>query len=201
MWITFKSCIFAFWNNNHNHNRNRNPVVNYIQILYLCILKQQVIKFTHVAKVVNYIQILYLCILKQRLVILRVRPHCCELHSNLVSLHSETTLFGIHQDQQKLWITFKSCIFAFWNNLCLPGSTPGRVVNYIQILYLCILKQPDKWQLAQTAVVNYIQILYLCILKQQGIFSTGIKSCCELHSNLVSLHSETTLRVSFISTW
>ena len=43
-------------------------------------------------------------------------------------------------------------------------------------------------------VVNYIQILYLCILKQQVRFLSKGMICCELHSNLVSLHSETTLK-------
>ena len=40
--------------------------------------------------------------------------------------------------------------------------------------------------------MNYIQILYLCILKQLGQMSELLEGCCELHSNLVSLHSETT---------
>ena len=42
-------------------------------------------------------------------------------------------------------------------------------------------------------VVNYIQILYLCILKQRGHKTFVPYVGCELHSNLVSLHSETTL--------
>ena len=41
-------------------------------------------------------------------------------------------------------------------------------------------------------VVNYIQILYLCILKQRIRQWYGGVDSCELHSNLVSLHSETT---------
>ena len=41
-------------------------------------------------------------------------------------------------------------------------------------------------------VVNYIQILYLCILKQQLKEKADAIAGCELHSNLVSLHSETT---------
>ena len=45
-----------------------------------------------------------------------------------------------------------------------------------------------------SGVVNYIQILYLCILKQLQSHPQGVGYGCELHSNLVSLHSETTLR-------
>ena len=90
----------------------------------------------------NYIQILYLCILKQQYLASSYSCHSCELHSNLVSLHSETTL-------------------------TIPEVGELWVVNYIQILYLCILKQ----QLEELE------------MQQQG---------CELHSNLVSLHSETT---------
>ena len=45
-------------------------------------------------------------------------------------------------------------------------SARPAVVNYIQILYLCILKQPLTPAPSMTLVVNYIQILYLCILKQ-----------------------------------
>ena len=142
LWITFKSCIFAFWNNTAWLAVNTYLVVNYIQILYLCILKQQ-----------NIVGELY--------------GRCCELHSNLVSLHSETTMRFCVSWRRKLWITFKSCIFAFWNN--------RTAVEY------------KPW-----IVVNYIQILYLCILKQLGAVEGCHDDSCELHSNLVSLHSETT---------
>ena len=117
--------------------------------------------------VVNYIQILYLCILKQPWRKYKMEHLSCELHSNLVSLHSETTSSRNAKTHGTLWITFKSCIFAFWNNILLKSHHSAFVVNYIQILYLCILKQPD----------NIVSI------KQTS---------CELHSNLVSLHSETT---------
>ena len=91
LWITFKSCIFAFWNNS---------------LIFYAILRW----------VVNYIQILYLCILKQHLYRIAVAMGSCELHSNLVSLHSETTIGRTGNATTGLWITFKSCIFAFWNN-------------------------------------------------------------------------------------
>ena len=142
MWITFKSCIFAFWNNIAVILRMRIAVVNYIQILYLCILKQLnsvipteplelwitfkscifafwnnlICFYCQAIHVVNYIQILYLCILKQRNLFTKVLRPCCELHSNLVSLHSETTTTIGNNRIIMLWITFKSCIFAFWNN-------------------------------------------------------------------------------------
>ena len=142
MWITFKSCIFAFWNNKI-----------FLKIIPLL--------------VVNYIQILYLCILKQRQVYVYILLASCELHSNLVSLHSETTRWGLVGNSGKLWITFKSCIFAFWNN---------RAISFF----------------VSSVVVNYIQILYLCILKQLADMQSAYDASCELHSNLVSLHSETT---------
>ena len=141
--------------------------MNYIQILYLCILKQQGLSLAILSdgcelhsnlvslhsettlsasmpsksRVVNYIQILYLCILKQQeggktWIFFR-----CELHSNLVSLHSETTFSLTITSERSLWITFKSCIFAFWNNRSKKIRNNRGVVNYIQILYLCILKQ------------------------------------------------------------
>ena len=68
----------------------------------------------------------------------------------------------------------------------------NSVVNYIQILYLCILKQHNTELMICVSVVNYIQILYLCILKQRVLMVARGVSGCELHSNLVSLHSETT---------
>ena len=142
MWITFKSCIFAFWNN-----------LNFRSFCYVI--------------VVNYIQILYLCILKQRDLTEKDKEESCELHSNLVSLHSETTLSFSLYAAPWLWITFKSCIFAFWNNV---------EINLKRTII----------------VVNYIQILYLCILKQRRALEIWLYRCCELHSNLVSLHSETT---------
>ena len=148
MWITFKSCIFAFWNNSFSLSKWWLIVVNYIQILYLCILKQPYYER-------------------------KIAEKGCELHSNLVSLHSETTLFRWCNVWFRLWITFKSCIFAFWNNLRLPHAS-------------------------LTTVVNYIQILYLCILKQRGGNLCYYVSGCELHSNLVSLHSETTRRKSLL---
>ena len=119
LWITFKSCIFAFWNNGIFRNINSLRVVNYIQILYLCILKQ----------------------LSLLLVLANTG---CELHSNLVSLHSETTAGELITLSRSLWITFKSCIFAFWNNPEIINPIATTVVNYIQILYLCILKQLCK---------------------------------------------------------
>ena len=144
MWITFKSCIFAFWNN----NSKKKPML---------------------LLVVNYIQILYLCILKQRICFSNVGEDGCELHSNLVSLHSETTWFTTPNRGDMLWITFKSCIFAFWNNEAKHTPDKFIVVNYIQILYLCILKQQSWEKISTTLVVNYIQILYLCILKQHHL--------------------------------
>ena len=123
----------------------------------------------------NYIQILYLCILKQRSPGKPQYHDCCELHSNLVSLHSETTLPFSVNILILLWITFKSCIFAFWNNLLALVPHSQQVVNYIQILYLCILKQPTH----RDCVRNW---------------------SCELHSNLVSLHSETTA-TAVIAVW
>ena len=173
MWITFKSCIFAFWNNS------------------------RIIPLSSIA-VVNYIQILYLCILKQQTVISGSIKRGCELHSNLVSLHSETTNSSRLRNELKLWITFKSCIFAFWNNNFALSKLSTIVVNYIQILYLCILKQLSGVRLTCLQVVNYIQILYLCILKQHCILKFRLLLRCELHSNLVSLHSETTALQSYI---
>ena len=167
LWITFKSCIFAFWNNIYFNNGTRTIVVNYIQILYLCILKQPCRCPLLMGAVVNYIQILYLCILKQLGGERLGSGSSCELHSNLVSLHSETTKVGNRTLSILLWITFKSCIFAFWNNIDSLLPVCPRVVNYIQILYLCILKQ-------LTRLFQFVA------------------SGCELHSNLVSLHSETT---------
>ena len=169
LWITFKSCIFAFWNNAAISNAWLDIVVNYIQILYLCILKQR-------GKSTNPCHVC--CELHSNLVSLHSETTCffgehlldrCELHSNLVSLHSETTCIQLQSLKTKLWITFKSCIFAFWNNITTQSIQVKRVVNYIQILYLCILKQ--------------LRFLSWC----------GNR-CCELHSNLVSLHSETTLK-------
>ena len=149
LWITFKSCIFAFWNNYGWQRCLASVVVNYIQILYLCILKQ---------------------LFRRALRHLR----SCELHSNLVSLHSETTFKWSPCNVRGLWITFKSCIFAFWNNRNDWVPYLHLVVNYIQILYLCILKQPDNAEVEE------------------------VKSC-ELHSNLVSLHSETTRTIPTIA--
>ena len=250
LWITFKSCIFAFWNNVTPVSGWLSPVVNYIQILYLCILKQ-LRKFINLIVgrcelhsnlvslhsettddpkfslrrwlwitfkscifafwnnlaffsvslrvVVNYIQILYLCILKQRVNSGTYLRSSCELHSNLVSLHSETTLQKNQIFHQLLWITFKSCIFAFWNNASCQSVHVEPVVNYIQILYLCILKQLAIEILCNWIVVNYIQILYLCILKQPWRYHIKSNSSCELHSNLVSLHSETTVKSTTMS--
>ena len=228
MWITFKSCIFAFWNNRGEMLPWYPTVVNYIQILYLCILKQRSYSLVHhrdscelhsnlvslhsettppksltlksllwitfkscifafwnnkvffkhtLPTVVNYIQILYLCILKQQRKMAEKDAESCELHSNLVSLHSETTIQRAAAPQLRLWITFKSCIFAFWNN-----NSILRIYSFL--------------------VVNYIQILYLCILKQRQFYHINRSKSCELHSNLVSLHSETTvLAIDTLCNW
>ena len=167
LWITFKSCIFAFWNNLRVLPAECREVVNYIQILYLCILKQ---RDNHPVTGVT----------------------SCELHSNLVSLHSETTESYNREEYLQLWITFKSCIFAFWNNFACRFCWSWQVVNYIQILYLCILKQQSR---LRTFVANSCELhsnlvsLHSETTNIEGVFNIP---CCELHSNLVSLHSETT---------
>ena len=243
MWITFKSCIFAFWNNKRIFSWLCVRVVNYIQILYLCILKQPL--RSNCRAVASCELHSNLVSLHSETTTLRNLSHLpgCELHSNLVSLHSETTHRDIPLPLLRLWITFKSCIFAFWNNRIGGEWSVTEVVNYIQILYLCILKQRIGiwslkdyscelhsnlvslhsettkaeliplarwlwitfkscifafwnnlvvWLCRQQKVVNYIQILYLCILKQQLNYQNRHYHSCELHSNLVSLHSETT---------
>ena len=167
LWITFKSCIFAFWN---NYN------------LYLC----------QAFLVVNYIQILYLCILKQRATLAKVREASCELHSNLVSLHSETTWYCGLPGLRGLWITFKSCIFAFWNNNVLWLVRPWLLWITFKSCIFAFWNNGVPFPHSLSSVVNYIQILYLCILKQLDTWITYIGGSCELHSNLVSLHSETT---------
>ena len=220
LWITFKSCIFAFWNNTIDILLLWLYVVNYIQILYLCILKQPYNfvfrndtmlwitfkscifafwnnRFLHLrfaSLVVNYIQILYLCILKQ--------PEGA-MEANI----------GL------LWITFKSCIFAFWNNLDMflwlgqtccelhsnlvslhSETTPDYdirtdkwVVNYIQILYLCILKQPVcLYTWAKISLWITFKSCIFAFWNNQFIYESPQTISCELHSNLVSLHSETT---------
>ena len=167
LWITFKSCIFAFWNNLDRQIANTIVVVNYIQILYLCILKQLVTSENHLA--------------------LR-----CELHSNLVSLHSETTREVRRPSKAELWITFKSCIFAFWNNKAIIKSSEFIVVNYIQILYLCILKQqPFRNIDYEISCELHSNLVSLHSETTSSTLKSAVNSC-ELHSNLVSLHSETT---------
>ena len=192
LWITFKSCIFAFWNNYQKKNQLGMLLWITFKSCIFAFWNNSQSRLSDATIVVNYIQILYLCILKQRRLVRCRSWRGCELHSNLVSLHSETTcLFGYYLFCM-LWITFKSCIFAFWNNPTLTATAKQNVVNYIQILYLCILKQLLKYWTWKKTVVNYIQILYLCILKQHCENFIIAKVSCELHSNLVSLHSETT---------
>ena len=192
MWITFKSCIFAFWNNEELWKYGFIDVVNYIQILYLCILKQ--LGFVKASSPER-------CELHSNLVSLhsettyykrKLWTSGCELHSNLVSLHSETTKINSYWSSRTLWITFKSCIFAFWNNGRSLHSFHHCVVNYIQILYLCILKQHntidnirnESCELHSNLVSLHSETTYY----KRKLWTSG----CELHSNLVSLHSETT---------
>ena len=194
LWITFKSCIFAFWNNFAIETLCNWIVVNYIQILYLCILKQPLVILPLPANVVNYIQILYLCILKQQTELDTQLKESCELHSNLVSLHSETTLSFLCLHRAQLWITFKSCIFAFWNNWHnRKWSQTLLWITFKSCIFAFWNNIGSSGDYAQI-VVNYIQILYLCILKQRTHFTAWVTISCELHSNLVSLHSETTLQ-------
>ena len=141
LWITFKSCIFAFWNNLNFGSFGDIVVVNYIQILYLCILKQP--------ECYNVID-----------------DGSCELHSNLVSLHSETTLRNWITWRWRLWITFKSCIFAFWNNTLRPFINPCVLWITFKSCIFAFWNNPALSMTLTSTVVNYIQILYLCILKQ-----------------------------------
>ena len=170
LWITFKSCIFAFWNNDLFNKLTNQQVVNYIQILYLCILKQHFAPFSSDFK-------------------------SCELHSNLVSLHSETTLENNQMYMTLLWITFKSCIFAFWNNISRSCICVVRLWITFKSCIFAFWNNNENCNNGRKNVVNYIQILYLCILKQHISVLMYCLYCCELHSNLVSLHSETTAQI------
>ena len=167
-------------------------VVNYIQILYLCILKQpkcETMLFDAGCELhSNLVSLHSETTLNYR----NIRYRSCELHSNLVSLHSETTITGTAPMMQGLWITFKSCIFAFWNNIKKLKLYAVQLWITFKSCIFAFWNNVFGIYSLLPIVVNYIQILYLCILKQLTAGHRGGNTGCELHSNLVSLHSETT---------
>ena len=94
--------------------------------------------------VVNYFQNLYLCDLKQPYFGIAVFGVSCELLSKFVSLWLPTTIERREKVAERLWITFKICIFVISNNSSVMLRALASVVNYFQNLYLCDLKQQCK---------------------------------------------------------
>ena len=119
LWITFKICTFVISNNNKQHLNWIYLVVNYFQNLYLCDFQQ---RFTAVVSVWNSCELLSKFVsLWFKTTFQRASPCAwgCELLSKFVSLWFETTANRPNTIEERLWITFKICIFVISNNLLL----------------------------------------------------------------------------------
>ena len=142
LWITFKICIFVTSNNPNQWRYRKTQVVNYFQNLYLCDFQQQKKKQN-------------------------INETSCELLSKFVSLWLPTTFGLFFCSCNRLWITFKICIFVTSNNYI-----PSHIVNL--------------------GVVNYFQNLYLCDFQQLHCPQCAHNCSCELLSKFVSLWLPTT---------
>ena len=124
-------------------------------------------------------QNLYLCDFKQLSDEKEELPARCELLSKFVSLWLPTTIERREKVAERLWITFKICIFVISNNSSVMLRALASVVNYFQNLYLCDFQQ-------------WAAVEWMCQFR------------CELLSKFVSLWFETTertLHIPFFVLW
>ncbi len=91
LWIDFKLCSY-FWFDNLCSNWNGwNCVVNWFQIMFLFLVRQQISLHTSIGA-------------------------SCELISNYVLIFGSTTTTGVAAKNAQLWIDFKLCSYFWFDN-------------------------------------------------------------------------------------
>ena len=143
LWIDFKLCSYFWFDNYFGRGHTQNTVVNWFQIMFLFLVRQR--RFPLIGSFVS-----------------------CELISNYVLIFGSTTLTKKPCQSWQLWIDFKLCSYFWFDNL-------------------------NRLPLQQQLVVNWFQIMFLFLVRQPPGFNCTSTHSCELISNYVLIFGSTTL--------
>ena len=152
LWIDFKLCSY-FWFDNRD-------------VWVLVVLS-----------VVNWFQIMFLFLVRQRRFPLIGSFVSCELISNYVLIFGSTTLTKKPCQSWQLWIDFKLCSYFWFDNLNRLPLQQQLVVNWFQIMFLFLVRQPPGFNCTSThsceLISNYVLIFgstTLCFLCSKGLW-------------------------------
>ena len=141
LWIDFKLCSYFWFDNSIKLNKELEIVVNWFQIMFLFLVRQPI----------NHPD---------------TNPFSCELISNYVLIFGSTTNCYIIAKPEQLWIDFKLCSYFWFDNKRIWGHRRFTVVNWFQIMFLFLVRQPLATAYAQVIVVNWFQIMFLFLVRQ-----------------------------------
>ena len=117
MWIDFKLCSYFWFDNNSLYWEILLFVVNWFQIMFLFLVRQLWVQF-------------------------QLDRHRCELISNYVLIFGSTTNSFKSRCNSSLWIDFKLCSYFWFDNQLHRRRKPLFVVNWFQIMFLFLVRQP-----------------------------------------------------------
>ena len=142
LWIDFKLCSY-FWFD----NRMQEPPPTWL--------------------VVNWFQIMFLFLVRQPRKITAGDERSCELISNYVLIFGSTTCKRLQARWSSLWIDFKLCSYFWFDNHHMFHTNIHHVVNWFQIMFLFLVRQPMTDLFHENVVVNWFQIMFLFLVRQQ----------------------------------
>ena len=188
LWIDFKLCSYFWFDNQSRGASVLQLVVNWFQIMFLFLVRQlghkrsafgkscelisnYVLIFgsttllllkTWVCLVVNWFQIMFLFLVRQLFVSVLFAINCCELISNYVLIFGSTTFLLPVILTRLLWIDFKLCSYFWFDNTSIFVGIGFSVVNWFQIMFLFLVRQPgiDCWPKSASCelISNYVLI-------------------------------------------
>ena len=218
LWIDFKLCSYFWFDNLYHWNRDAVSVVNWFQIMFLFLVRQQ-----------GLLPLVLFC--------------SCELISNYVLIFGSTTLILCNTLVLLLWIDFKLCSYFWFDNEDVLLTMVKGVVNWFQIMFLFLVRQLNHRAYKRTfscelisnyvlifgsttnsivdenpfllwidfklcsyfwfdnrlvnylnplTVVNWFQIMFLFLVRQLRRFMRAMFASCELISNYVLIFGSTT---------
>ena len=143
LWIDFKLCSYFWFDNFKKHRNTALLVVNWFQIMFLFLVRQRVLPYYNETLVVNWFQIMFLFLVRQLYSGKRCTFTSCELISNYVLIFGSTTKYLLQILQLWLWIDFKLCSYFWFDNLLRIEPQLLQVVNWFQIMFLFLVRQPN----------------------------------------------------------
>ena len=142
LWIDFKLCSY-FWFDNFSHDCRIHTAlwIDFKLCSYFWFDNWNLLqcRFAHV---VNWFQIMFLFLVRQLNCQYLSQGICCELISNYVLIFGSTTGRDILTEWSALWIDFKLCSYFWFDNFIYLCYELLTVVNWFQIMFLFLVRQP-----------------------------------------------------------